>query len=138
MRWLRVVMTRYLATHHVSCSRAAGEAWFGSNFFTRRGEVLRNGIDFTRFARVAAESVADMRHQVSADHYSLILGNVTRFDPNKNIEFVVDVFNALLKIIPDALLILGGPDAGTLSAVQKRVGRLGLTDRVRFVATHGC
>ena len=64
---------------------------------------------------------------------ALVLGNISRFDRNKNQLFRLEVFREILRYRPDAVLLLGGNDAGYLERVRARAAELNLSDRVRFI-----
>ena len=47
--------------------------------------------------------------------------------------FALEVFREVVGYLPNAVLLLGGPDGGRLGAVMEKSSELGLADRVRFV-----
>jgi glycosyltransferase involved in cell wall biosynthesis len=70
------------------------------------------------------------RHDIPAD--SLVLLTVGRIALEKNIDFLLDVLRLLAPNWPTLLFVVAGegPDAARL---RRRIGDLGLCDRVRFV-----
>ena len=64
-----------------------------------------------------------------------VVGNITRFDDNKNTLFTIRVFFEIKKLYPQAVLLLGGPDGGLLSKAKDLVKELNLKDAVRFIGT---
>ena len=128
------MLNRACATHLLACSKAAGKDLFGERCFARRGEVIFNSIPVEKFRSVYPESVAALRREIRIpEDCGLVLGNITRFDANKNPLFTLDVFAHVLKSRPDAVLLLGGPDAGLLETAKHKAETLGVSAHVRFI-----
>ena len=72
-----------------------------------------------------------MRQQLGLTN-EFTIGHVGRFNPQKNHPFLLDIFAALLKQVPDAVLLLvgGGED---MPKIQAKAQSLGVTDHVRFL-----
>lgn len=114
------------ATDFFACGEMAGKWMFGNHSFS----VLRNAIDLGeyRYDAVTAERV---RSEFEIQKGTLIVGHVGRFGPEKNHEFIVNVFANILQKEPKAKLLLVG--AGNLQdAVRKQVSALGIQDKVIF------
>lgn len=119
------------ATHFLACSHDAGNYLYGEAFFARHSAVIHNGIHVERFTDAAVDN--DLRQALGLTESPLVIGNITRFEPKKNQLFAVDIFASVLKKRPDSVLLLGGPDGGSLEAVQEKVRALGIADKVRFL-----
>ena len=135
-KWFHSVkkwIIKAFATDIWACSRAAGISFVGETFFQKKGKVIRNGISLDRFLNVEEGAVSALKAEFRIPENSLVLGNITRFDENKNQLFLVDVFRKLLERHPDALLLLGGTDGGSLRQVQDYVAEKGLLEKVRFI-----
>lgn len=114
------------ATDLFACSEEAGKYLFKNKSF----RVLKNAIDSSRFiadSRVREE----VREELSlGDHF--VVGHVGRFHPQKNHDFLLDVFYEISKIRDDAKLVLVG--TGDLEKeIREKVQKLHLTDRVIFL-----
>lgn len=131
---VRKGMIRLFANKFLACSNIAGETLYGKKFFQNHGTVCRNGIDVDRFCTEDKEKTTQLLQEFSipTDH-DIILGNITRFDLNKNQTFIVDVFAELRKSRPKAILLLGGSDGGQLAPLQEKVKGLGIEENVRFI-----
>ena len=123
--------TRNVADYFFACSTPAGIDRFG-NKIVRGGHysLLNNAIETDAF--VYGDSVRKgLRRQLGlADE--LVIGHVGRFNPQKNHPFLMDIFAALLKKEPNAVLLLvgGGED---MAKIQVKAQALGIVERVRFL-----
>lgn len=130
---LKYILKRYYmkkipgtATQFFACSQAAGEWMFPGQSVT----VVNNGIETKRFA-FNPEARAEVREELGFRD-ELVLGHVGRFSPQKNHEFLIDIFKEVHDRCPEAVLLLVGE--GPLEAqIRKKAKDLGLTDAVRFL-----
>lgn len=91
-------------------------------------EVIRNGIDFKRYEDIKM-SKEEIRKNIGIDEDAYVLGYVGRLSYQKNPEFVVDVFNEILKTNKKAVLLIVGN--GKLEKdIKKKVSNLGINDNV--------
>lgn len=121
------------ATHFFACSREAGQSLYGKNFFDFHGEIIKNGINIKDFVNVSDQAVANLKQELGCNDAELVLGNVTRFDLNKNQLFILDIFKDLLKYKPGAVLLLGGVDGGMLDAVKSKAKEMQILNNIRFI-----
>lgn len=96
-----------------------------------RGEVaiLRNGIDAMR-CRFNPDRRAAIRRELSLED-RFVLGHVGHFNYQKNHLFLIRVFSELVRMVPNAVLLLIGAGEGE-QAVREEVRRLHLESRVLF------
>jgi glycosyltransferase EpsF len=121
------------ATHKLACSNEAGNYLYGGNYFLKHGEVCKNGIDIDSFLYVNETEVNALKNEFHIPKDSFIIGNITRFESNKNQSFAVEVFKEILRIKPRSILILGGVDGGQLSYIKEKVRKSNIEDKVRFI-----
>ncbi len=117
-------------THFFACSTDAGVFQFGRKLIDEgKLTVLHNGIDTTAFTfqKAVRERV---RREMGLGN-SLVIGNVGRFDPQKNHSFLIDVFKEIAVLRPDARLLLIG-DGRLRPHIEEKAASLGLTNRVIF------
>ena len=69
--------------------------------------VIRNGVDLHRFRDVKEEK-SDIRKKEGIPEEAFVIGHVGRFSPEKNHEFLLNVFQKVLETREDAFLILVG------------------------------
>ena len=91
------------ATDLFACSEAAGKWMFGTDNF----KVLNNAIDSNKYV-YSFETANKIRVDLGIDKNDFVVGHVGRFDPPKNHEFIIDVFNCLLSKKSDSKLLLVG------------------------------
>lgn len=122
---------RYIADYYFACSEEAGEWLFGKRVVKSANfKVLANAIEVRKFQynpRVREE----VREQLGLNG-KMVLGHVGRFHPQKNHNFLIQVFEEVHKIRPDSLLLLVG-EGELKESVEKKVQQLSLSDSVIFL-----
>ena len=114
------------ATDLFACSEEAGKYLFKDKPF----QVLKNAIDSQQF--IANENTRrEVRQELGLEN-KFVVGHVGRLHPQKNHDFLIDVFAEIKKKKPDAELILVG--TGPLEEkVRSKVADMGLTESVQFL-----
>lgn len=121
-------MMPYL-THLFMCGEESGK-WLYGDKNKSRFIMLNNAIDAAVYSFDASKR-EEMRRQLGLTG-ELVVGHVGRFNPQKNHPFLLDIFAALLKKEPDAVLLLVGGGAD-MPKIQAKVQELGIAERVRFL-----
>ena len=118
--------TPKFATHYFACSKQAGSWMFPGQSVT----VIANGIDTPQY-QFSATYRNSIRTELNlADHF--IIGHTGRFMPQKNHDFLIDVFREVHDRQPNSVLLLIGE--GPLSgSIAQKVKQLNLEDSVRFL-----
>lgn len=93
---------------------------------------LYNGIDFKRFYEVS-ESQAMIREDIGIPKNAFVVGCVGRFSPEKNHNFIIEVFNEIRKKNDGAFLLLIGDGAERYN-IQKKINDYGLDDSVLILS----
>ena len=118
------------ATHFFACSETAGQWMFPGQEVT----VINNGIETEKFSFDPDIREAVRRELGIGDE--LIMGHIGRFVPQKNHEFLIDIFDEVHKRVPSSRLLLMG--TGPLEEqVKDKVSSLGLTEYVQFLGVRG-
>lgn len=134
LRTAETVALKQYATDFLACSNLAGESLYGTDFFHEKGKVIHNGIDLNPFFSVPQTETVALRNEFSiSDDCPLVLGNITRFDKNKNQIFAMEVFYHIVKKVPKAIFLIGGPDGGEKSSIERYVKEKHLEKQVRFI-----
>lgn len=119
-----------VATDYFTCSLSAA-SWIFRKKDIESGKVtvVRNGVD-TRAFSFQPDIREKYRRELGVS--GLVIGNVARFQYFKNQAFLVDMMPELLKIHPDATLILvgDGPDRADVEAKAKAAG---VYESIRFL-----
>ncbi|QIK64961.1 glycosyltransferase family 1 protein [Nocardioides sp. HDW12B] len=123
------LLIRRFANRYVACGEDAGRHLFGNAW--KRGSVLPNAVDLERFVHQDVTDAITLRtaHGVPAD--ALLVGSVARLGSAKNLDFVIDLAEQVVRTSEVYFWIVGdGPDRERL---ESRVHRSDLTDRVQFL-----
>lgn len=121
-------MMPYL-THLFMCGEESGK-WLYGEKNKSRFIMLNNAIDAAVYSFDASKR-QEMRRQLGLTD-ELVIGHVGRFNPQKNHPFLLNIFAALLKKEPNAVLLLVGGGAD-MPKIQAKAQELGIAERVRFL-----
>ncbi len=116
-------------THLFMCGIESGRWLFGEENESRF-IMLNNAIDAAAYAYDPRRRQA-VRQDLGLTG-ELVVGHVGRFNKQKNHPFLIELFAALLKREPNAVLLLvgGGEDQ---PRIEQKVRDLGIAERVRFL-----
>lgn len=122
---------KMFATHWLACGEAAAINGWG-NFAVAKGHVtiLPNAIDPDRF-KFSEISRKEIRAKYGIKDDDFVIGHVGRFFPQKNHEFLIDVFKEVRNNKPNAKLLLLG-DGPLRDKVRQKVESLGISEYVLF------
>ena len=122
---------RFNADYMIACSKDAGKWLFGEKAIkSEKFLILKNAIEIDKFMFDQNIRI-NIRKELNLDG-KYVVGHVGRFHPQKNHEFVIDVFNTFKKENNNAVLILVGEGPNRRN-VQNKVEKLGLSDSVIFL-----
>lgn len=124
------VLLSLSVTNYWACSQLAGKWMFGNKPFT----VIHNAIDVKSFTYNANERLLIRKELQIEDKF--VIGNVARFSYQKNHEFLLDIFNEIIKKEPESVLLLIGDyvcDDTYWRKTKEKVKRLNLEDKVMFL-----
>lgn len=121
-------MMPYL-THLFMCGEESGE-WLYGERNKSRFVMMNNAIDTAAYAWSPARC-KKVRHELNLEGV-YTLGHVGNFTQPKNHPFLLEIFTALLKKEPNAVLLLVGGGEG-MSKMQEKVQELGIAEHVRFL-----
>ena len=113
------------ADYCLACSEAAGKWVFKEKPFT----VLKNAIDVTRF-RTDQKTAQEVRNEFGLGN-NLVVGNVSRFNLQKNPYGTLDIFRLVHEKRPDSKLLWVG-DGPMRAEVQAKAQEYGIQDDVIF------
>lgn len=110
----------------VACSQDAGKFQYGDHPF----HVVNNGIDIEVF-----KYDPKVRHEIRRElglEDRFILGNIGRFNFQKNHDFLLDIFAAYKKLDSSAALVLIG-EGELKDKIIKKAKQLGILDDIYFL-----
>ena len=114
------------ANYLFACGDEAGKWMFNTDNF----KVLNNAIDAKDYT-FNMNIRNDKRKEFGISDDSILVGHVGRFFPQKNHEFLIDIFNQFHKDHPNSYLMLVG-EGELKTSIQDKVRTLGLEDYVIF------
>lgn len=116
----------FFANELFACGDEAGEWMFNGKAFS----VINNAIEARNFS--FNESIRQIkRNELNLDS-AFTICHIGRFNPQKNHSFIIDVFNELLILEPNAQLLLIGNGEGE-EAIKNKVNKLNITNSVKFL-----
>lgn len=122
---------KLFATHWLACGEAAAiNGWGRSAFKKSKVTILPNAIDPERF-RFNESARREIRAKYGIAEDDFVVGHVGRFYPQKNHEFLIDVFAELRKQRANAKLLLLG-DGPLQDHIKQKVESLSLAKTVIF------
>ena len=119
-----------IASHYFACSHLAARWLYPSSLYdTKKYRVIKNAIDTKEFV-YNEELRTRMRKDMNIEN-KFVIGHIGRFMPQKNHDFLIDIFKKFNDKEKDSLLLLVGD--GTLrKSIKEKVESLGLKDKVIF------
>ena len=97
--------SKYFIKDKFACSKLAGDFWYGAKPYT----VVNNAIDCSAFTFNPQIRERARKNLSLAD--KPVIGHIGRTDiPQKNHFFLIDVFSEVVKLQPDAVLLLMGAE----------------------------
>lgn len=131
--YLRRFIINRFATTKMACGQLAGETMYGDN---AKFTILQNGIDIEKFKFRNDDNVTQLRNNLNIPEKSKVYMNITRFDKQKNLPFVIRVFHEIYNIDPTAFFIIGGTESlieSNRSQIDQYVIDHKLSDRIKVV-----
>jgi glycosyltransferase involved in cell wall biosynthesis len=95
-----------------------------------RISILPNGVDLDEYRELP--QVNSFRKEYNISESAPVVLFLARINKIKGVDFLISAFEQVQKQVPDAVLLIVGPDDGYLTEVQRQVAGLGLQDKVRF------
>ena len=123
--WYRQFIPKY-ATDLFSCGQDAGTWMFGKHSF----QILNNAIDCAAYT-YRQEQRNILRSELSIPGDAFVVGHVGRFSPQKNHEFLIDIFASIQKQNDNSFLLLVG-NGELRPQIESKVNSLELSRRVIF------
>ena len=122
---------KLFANQYWACSKLAAEWMYGENAVTNgKVTIINNAIDLEKF-KFNKEKRELIRKKLGLEN-CFVIGHVGRFMKQKNHEFLIDIFNEVLKQKENARLLLIG-DGNLKSLIEAKVQNLGIEKAVIFL-----
>ncbi|WP_458411748.1 glycosyltransferase family 1 protein [Schinkia sp. CFF1] len=119
------------STNWLACGQDAAISFWGERAVKKgKAQVINNAINVERF--IFNKDVREkIRRELDLEG-KFVVGNVARFDFQKNHEFLIRIFSELYKVNKNSILILIG-NGDLEEEIKKQVDNLGLTNVVKFL-----
>jgi len=118
------------ATHYFACSNLAAKWLYPPKQYKEKNfKIINNGIDVDKF--IYNNEIRDTYRKKLGIENKFVIGHVGRFHPQKNHEFLIEIFRAVVNRNKNSLLLLVG-DGSLRQYIEEKVNRLKLTDNVMF------
>ena len=122
---------KLFATHWLACGEAAAiNGWGKSAVKEGKVTILPNAIDPERF-KFSESARREIRERYGIKEDDFVIGHVGRFYPQKNHEFLIDIFAEFRNRTANAKLLLLG-EGPLQEHIKQRVESLGLGNTVIF------
>lgn len=119
-----------VATHYLACGELAGKWMYGKSKVRDSFKVIINGIKLKKFEYNEALRNS-VRFELKLDKETTYC-HIGRFDRVKNHDFLIDVFNEIVKLQPLSKLVLVGQGV-LMGETKSKVNDFGLGERVIFL-----
>ena len=124
--------SKVYANHFFACTKHAGEWLFGKKIIERKElNVINNAIDLKKF-EFNEKTREDLREKFGIKEDTIVIGHIGRFMKQKNHDFLIDVFNELIKKNENSILMLIG-QGPLLNDMKQKVRDLKIEDKVKFI-----
>lgn len=133
VRFQKLLISRY-CTDFWGCSiEANNRLFYGKNL--DKSLVINNAIDCAKYEAVTHSQSQSLRDSYKLPQGAIVLGNVGRIVPHKNIAFIVDILAELNKRgTPAYLVVVGRNDAKDyVDNMMANARRLGVADNIIFL-----
>ncbi len=128
--YINKIRVSNVATHFLACSDQAREWAFRNSKAFGKCHIITNGIELNKFK--FNPEIRNKVRKIFQLENSFIIGHIGTFNEIKNHSFLIDVFNELVKINPNAVLLLVG-EGELFDQMKEKVSFLGLTKKIFFL-----
>lgn len=124
--------SKVFATHYFCCSELAGRWLFGNKSYNK-GKVflLNNAIDLEKFAYNNSTRLKK-RKELGIAPDTFVIGHLGRFMPQKNHQFLVEIFKCFHQKFNNSKLLLVGTGP-LVEQIQNQVNQYQLQDCIQFL-----
>lgn len=121
-------LMRENATDYLACSTDAGIGLYGEN---QPFVFVPNGIDLELYRNVP-ESKESVKKNLEIPEDAFVVGNIGRFEEQKNHTFLIDIFEQVVRQHPNSYLTLIG-EGSLISDIKEKVYSKNLQNNVLFL-----
>lgn len=113
---------------YVACSKNAAEFCFDKkvNYTIIENEIDCNGFLYDENKRIIAREKYDIKPN------DVVIGNIGRFQKQKNHKFLIDIFDEFLKLLPNSKLVLIGFGRES-KKIRKQINEKNISNQVMII-----
>ena len=115
-----------VCNERLACGQEAGKFLFGNKDF----KVIPNAIDAEKF--YFDKEIRGKKRAELGITDEFVVGHVGRISYQKNHKFLIEIFNELLRIEPNSILLLVGVGEKE-EEIRKQIHKLGIDEKIRFL-----
>ncbi|MFL2100930.1 glycosyltransferase family 1 protein [Desemzia sp. FAM 23991] len=116
------------ATDYLACSTEAGIGLYGKN---QPFIFVPNGIDLNMYRNVP-KGKEGIREEINVPKDAFVVGNIGRFEEQKNHSFLIDIFEEIVQQQPNSFLLLIG-EGSLRNQIEQKVSSKKLQKNVLFL-----
>lgn len=117
----------------LACSEIAGKKFFGKAF--KNGEVWYNAINLEKYKKQENLDTEKLKKELNIKNEKIYC-HIGRICKQKNQNFLIDVFNEIIKREPNSILLLiGGGFGEYLDNLKQKIENLKLTNNIKFLGS---
>ena len=125
------LLIKLFCTDMCACSTLAAKWLFGTKSFNKgKVRIINNAIDIDKFKYNETVRKAIRKELDIEDKF--VIGNVARFQYQKNHEYMVDIYNEIVKQKDDTILLFIG-DGELQNDIKEKISKLKLDNKVKFL-----
>lgn len=131
IRKLIVFIEKRIATHKFACGIDAAKWLFGNKEYKKgKISIINNAIDLNKYS-YSEEKRKKIRNELNiTDEFTI--GNVARLTYQKNQEYLLEIMQELIKIMPNSKLLLIGDGEDEIK-LKKKCNELKIENNVKFL-----
>lgn len=124
-------MSKWFATHYMSCGEDCGRWQFGDKLFDAGKVAVFKTVVNTEFNKYDPELRERTRKEYELEG-KMVIGHIGRFVPQKNPLFLLDIVAEVFKREKDAILLLIG-DGDLREEMHKKIEKLGISNQIKYL-----
>ncbi|WP_224490273.1 glycosyltransferase [Robertkochia flava] len=135
MKFQKILIQKY-SDQFWGCSEQANDSLFGiSKDKNKSSRIIKNAIDSQSFLEVDQGEVKKLKLSYDLSEETLVLGNVGRIVPHKNLLFIIEILNELNKRNVNFKFVYAGraDDKDYLESVNNKIKDIGIDDKVIYL-----
>lgn len=130
-RRIQVKSIELFSTNILYCSKPTFDTYQFTTKIFSKSKLLNNTIDIKKFSEQSL-NLNKIRSEFEVPIDYKVITNISRFDKSKNQKFIVEVFQEMLKIDNQLILLLGG-DGILKPEIKSFVSMNHLNENIRFI-----